>query len=185
MSTSETGTDKLETVITYLEMHEPPRAINLTPPGQVAFMKAHEPTLSFYRYLYNTVGEPWMWYERRSLDDDALAKIIHDSDVDVFVLYVGGVPAGYAELDRRKSPDIELAYLGLIPEFVGRALGPCLLHWALDEAWNHQPTRVWVHTCTLDHPKALPTYQRAGFTPYRQETKVFDDPRQSGVMPTA
>ena len=95
----------------------------------------------------------------------------------MFVLYAGGEPAGYAELDRRSAPDIELAYFGLLPEFIGRTLGPWLLHWAIDAAWAREPQRLWVHTCSLDHPRAIALYQRAGFVPYKQERKLIPDPR--------
>ncbi|MDJ0950124.1 MAG: GNAT family N-acetyltransferase [Alphaproteobacteria bacterium] len=180
---SENG-DMLETVITYLEMTAPPKPVHLAPAaGKLAFMLAEHPTVSFYRYLYNTVGEPWLWYERRVMGDPELLAIIDDPQVDIYVLYADGVPAGFAELDRRSPPDIELAYFGLIPEFVGRGLGPFLLRQAIEEAWTHEPDRLWVHTCTLDHPKALAVYQRAGFAPYRQETKTFPDPRASGLLP--
>lgn len=175
---------KLRTVITYLEMTEPPRHKSVTPAAhKLAFMRADEPTVSFYRYLYDTVGGPWLWYERRVLDDEALREIIQSPDADLYILYVGGVPAGFSELDRRDPEEIQLAYFGLIPEFIGRALGPFLLERTIEEAWVHNPTRLKVNTCTLDHPKALAVYQRAGFTVYGQETKEFDDPRLTGVMP--
>lgn len=184
MAGSKSKARKLSTVVTYLEMRERPKSSHYAPAAaKWALMLAERPTISFYRYLYDTVGEPWLWYERRALGDDALSAVIHDELVDIYVLYADGVPAGFAELDRRKSPDIELAYFGLIPEFVGRGLGPYLLSQAMEEAWSHEPERLWVHTCTLDHPKALAVYQRAGFAPYKQETVEFEDPRQTGVLP--
>jgi GNAT superfamily N-acetyltransferase len=183
-SDNENAPDKLECVVTYLEMREPPRHPNiLSGRHKIALMRAESPTISFYRYLYNTIGEDWLWWERRALDDAALAAIIHDPDVDIFVLYYDGVPAGYIELDRRVAGDIEVAYFGLIPEFIGRGLGAYLLGWALDEAWQREPERVWLHTCNFDHPKAIAIYQRAGFTPYKQETTLIDDPRATGLLP--
>lgn len=175
---------KLNCVVTYLEMRAPSRRPNVLPGGsKIALMRAERPTASFYRYLYNTVGEPWFWFERRKIDDAALEAIIQDPLVQVFVLYADGVPAGYAELDGRAGPDIELAYFGLIPEFIGRGLGVYLLGWMADEAWRQSPERFWVHTCNLDHPRALGMYQRAGFTVYRQESGLIDDPREIGLIP--
>jgi len=180
---SDTG-GRLECVVTYLEMRAPPRHPNiLAGRHKIALMRAEHPTISFYRYLYDTIGEPWLWWERRALDDEALAAIIHDPKVDIFVLYYDGVPAGYAELDDRVAHQIEIAYFGLIPEFVGRGLGAYLLGWALDEAWRRGPERVWLHTCNFDHPKAIAVYQRAGFIPYKQERTLIDDPRATGVLP--
>ena len=169
----------LDIVITYLEMRTAPTrpTVPAPPVGKIALLRAERPTVSYYRYLYNTVGEPWLWWERRRLSDAELAAIIHDPLVEIFVLYIDGVPAGYAELDRRTPEEIELAYFGLIPEFMGRKLGPFLLNWVADTAWFHKPKRLWVNTNNLDHPKALQIYQKAGFVPYRQEMKTIPNPR--------
>ncbi|MDX1487233.1 MAG: GNAT family N-acetyltransferase [Acidiferrobacterales bacterium] len=173
---------KLEMVITYLEMRRCPNRLIRHLPRGLAVMHARSPTVSFYRYLYNTVGAPWLWHERRRLDDNTLRAIIHDARVEVYVLYVQGVPAGYIELDRRIADEVEVAYFGLIPEFIGRGLGRYLLDHGLHEAWREQPRRVWVHSCNHDHPKAIAVYQRAGFVPYKQETVRIDDPRLDGTI---
>ena len=174
---------KLTSVITYLEMTE--RPTSPTPPVpvmKIALFRAEKPSGAFYRYLYNAIGKDWLWYERRRMDDETLAMIIHDEQVEIYVLYAGGVPAGYSELDRRDGPGIELAYFGLMPEFIGRGLGRFFLRWTVDQAWIHEPARLWVHTCTQDHPNALPFYQRCGFIPYKQESVEIDDPRECGLF---
>ncbi len=167
--------EPIETVVTYLEMTAPPSHAKL-PPGLVklALLRAEQPTVSFYRYLYDAVGGAWSWVDRKRLSDDELAAIIHDDAVEIYVLYLAGVPAGYAELDLRKKPEIELAYMGLVPEAIGKGLGPYLLDRVIRRAWQESPTRLWVHTCTLDHPKALALYQRFGFKPYMQRTEYLD-----------
>ena len=176
---------KLAVVITYLEMlGKPSRFHTPKPLRKLALLHAETMPVHFYRYLYNTVGEPWLWYERRIMDDRALAAIIHDKRVELYVLYADGVPAGYAELDRRREDEIELAYFGLIPDFIGQGLGSYLLNWTVDTAWRHQPRRLWLHTCNLDHPRALQTYQRAGFVAYKQESRTIADPRVSGALPS-
>jgi GNAT superfamily N-acetyltransferase len=179
MSDSTATPAMLDIVVTYLEMLKPPTrpTVPVPPVGKIALLRAERPTISYYRYLYNTVGEPWLWWERRRLSNDELARIIHDPLVEIYVLYVDGVPAGYAELDRRKQEEVELAYFGLVPEFIGRKLGPFLLNWAVDTAWFGKPKRLWVNTNNLDHPKALQIYQKAGFVPYRQETQTIPNPR--------
>ncbi|MDH3476133.1 MAG: GNAT family acetyltransferase [Rhodospirillales bacterium] len=178
---------KLDIMITYLEMTERPPHPHVVPPHgtKLALLRARNPTVGFYRFLYDSVGGPWLWWERRAMDDATLGAIIGDERVEIYVLYVAGVPAGYAELDRRHPPDIELAYFGLMPDFIGRGLGRYLLTWAIDTAWSNEPERLWVNTNTLDHPKALALYQRCGFRPYKQEAKIFDDPRITGLIPIA
>jgi len=174
----------LHDTVTYLEMFErpPPRPAPM-PAGKLALMRAEDCTVSFYRYLYETVGTPWLWFERRLLDDEALAAAIGKATVEIFVLYVGGVPAGYFELDAAPTRETELCYFGLVPNFIGRGLGRSLLQAAIDRAWSRPLKRLWVHTCTFDHPRALPLYQRAGFTVYRRRAVSFEDPRERGILP--
>ena len=176
------GPDEIEVTITYLEMREPPAHPPAPLPrtgAKIALLRAEKPTVGFYRYLYNAVGAPWRWYERNEMPDADLAAILQDDAVEIYVLYCDGAPAGYVELDFRRRNDVELAYFGLIPDYIGRGLGRYMLAWAVDTAWSRQPGRLWVHTCTLDHPGALPIYQKAGFVPYDQETVRIADPAQS------
>ena len=120
----QTPKGKLEVVVTYLEMNHRPNRPPAPHRGEkLALMRVERPVPSFYRYLYNTVGAPWLWYERRLMDDDSLCDIVHHHQVEVYVLYVGGNPAGFVELDCRAGEDIEIAFLGLLPEFIGRGLG--------------------------------------------------------------
>ncbi len=173
---------QLETTLTYLEMHAPPQRASTPAPPEVLLLHAVRPTVSFYRYLYNTVGQKWLWYERRQMSDENLRAIIHDPRIEIHVLYVEGVPAGYGELNLHHMPNMELAYFGLMAEFIGKGLGKYFLNAMIDKAWAHEPQRLWLHTCTLDHPQALGVYQRAGFVPYKQAARVFDDPRALGMM---
>ncbi len=174
----------LDDTITYLEMHARPGLPPVPAPhGKHALMRAEACTVSFYRYLYETVGTPWLWYERRLLDDAALAAEIGQPTTEIFVLYVGGVPAGYFELDAAPPRETELRYFGLIPEFIGRGFGPFLLHAAIEQAWSRPIGRFWVHTRSFDHPKALGYYQRAGFVVYARQNLRFEDPRIRGILP--
>ena len=175
---------QLDDVITYLEMKGRPVLPRIpAPPAKLALIRTENCTVSFYRYLYETVGTPWLWYERRLLDDEALAAQITKDTTEIFALYVGGVPAGYFELDAADPRETELAYFGLIPEFIGRKLGPFLLQAAIDRAWTRPIDRLWVHTRTFDHPRALGYYQQAGFEVYARRPLRFKDPRIRGILP--
>ena len=99
-----------------------------------------------------------------------MAAVIHDENVEIYVLYAGGAPAGFSELDRRQSPDIELAYFGLMAEFTGRAFGAHFLRWTVNQAWTHQPERLWVQASSEDDPHTLSLYQQSGFVVYDQKT---------------
>jgi GNAT superfamily N-acetyltransferase len=175
---------RIDDTVTYLEMFAPPAGPRIPAPlGKLALMRAEECTVSFYRYLYDTVGTPWLWFERRLVDDTTLAAEIANETIEIFVLSVGGVPAGYFELDAAAERETKLCYFGLIPEFIGRGLGPFLLQAAIDRAWSRPIERFWVHTCTFDHPRALGLYQRAGFVVYDRRRVSFDDPRERGILP--
>ena len=175
----------LHDTITYLEMRARPPAARLSPPaGKLALMRAENCTVSFYRYIYDAVGEPWLWFERRLFGDAALEELIRKPTIEIFVLYVGGVPAGYFELDTAPPRETKLLYFGLVFDFIGRGYGPYMLQAAIDRAWSARPIdRFWLHTSTYDHPKALATYQRAGFAVYARRPMSFEDPRQSGILP--
>ncbi|HEV2301129.1 MAG TPA: GNAT family N-acetyltransferase, partial [Stellaceae bacterium] len=174
----------LEDTVTYLEMFGKPASRPLAAPFEkLALMRAERATVSFYRYIYNAVGLPWLWFERRLIEDDELAEIIRRPALEIFVLYVRGVPAGFFELDSAAARETKLCYFGLVPEFIGRRLGPFLLQAAIDRAFSRPIERLWLHTSRFDHPKALATYQRAGFIVYDRRRIVFEDPRLTGDLP--
>jgi ribosomal protein S18 acetylase RimI-like enzyme len=178
------GTGKLPDTITYLEMTAKPlRLPHPAPAAKLALMRAERCTPSFYRYLYIQVGEPWLWFERRPWTDEQFRTHFARDDIEISVFYIGGVPAGYFELQRAASGDTELCYFGLVPDFIGQGFGFHFLQSAVDSGWLGATRRLWVHTSTYDHPRALGLYQRAGFRVYDRRDILFDDPRLAGHLP--
>jgi GNAT superfamily N-acetyltransferase len=162
----------MDVKVTYLQMFAHPRQIVSPPRDGLLVLHAKNPTVAYYRFLYDSVGRRWQWLSRRKLSDEQLAAVIHDPRDEVHVLHVEGVPAGFAELDRRQEGEIELVQFGLMPDFIGQGLGKYFLQWTIDRAWNYRPMRFWLHTCTLDHPAAIPNYRKAGFEVYKKEMTV-------------
>lgn len=156
--------------IYYLEMLGHSSRAAPPPRDDLSVIQAEKPTVAYYRALYDAVGRNYHWHSRGKLSDAELAALIRDPFNEMHVLLVDGKPAGFAELDRRNRAEIELVQFGLIPEFVGQGLGKFFLQWTIDKAWSYQPTRFWLHTCTLDHPAALPNYLKAGFSVYKEVT---------------
>ena len=155
---------RLDVTITYLEQAERPVLPQpRLPKRKIALMRAENAPVHFYRYLYRLVGDPYHWVSRRRMGDDALREIIHDPDVYGYVLYVEGVPAGFAEIDGRNGRAHELKFFGLAPDFLGQGLGRYFLTNVIDAAWARAPERLLLETCTLDHAAALPLYQKFGF----------------------
>jgi GNAT superfamily N-acetyltransferase len=167
---------RIPTVVTFLEMNGRPTAMTAVPRGKIAIIRAEHPPVHFYRYLYDTIGRDYFWVDRKKVDDKQLASIIQDPLVELYVLHVDGNPAGMAELDFRRHDIGQLAYFGLLPEFIGRGLGMFFLHQADLLAWSKPIDKLLVNTCTLDHPRALPMYQRAGYVPYAREDRYVELP---------
>jgi len=166
---------KHTTTVTFLEMTAAPEHRIDAPARKLALMRAHAPPVHFYRYVYDAVGRDYVWVNRKHFSDADLAKIIGDDKVEIYVLYVDGVPAGFAELDLRAGNEAELAYMGLMPEFIGLGLGTYLLSQAITIAWSRPIAKLKVQTCTLDHPRALGLYQRMGFVPYAQRQVELEE----------
>lgn len=167
----------LTTTVTYLEMTDPADLAGGTvdDPALTCTEVGHC-TVPYYRFLYGEVGKNWNWVERRRWSDEQLAELLVSPKVRIWVLAVEGCPAGYVELLRDDEGGVEIAYFGLMPEYLGRRLGKHLLTLAVEKAWSLEPrpTRVWLHTCTLDAPQALPNYIARGFRPYKTETEVIE-----------
>ena len=168
---------RVPTVVTFLEMKSKPHVVPPPQPkGKVALLRADNPPVHFYRYLYDAVGRTYKWVDRKKLGDEEIAKILADPAIELYVLYVEGCPAGFAELDFREEGIGQLAYFGLIPDFVGRKLSYFFLYHSSMNAWAKPIRKFLVNTCTLDHPRALPLYQRMGFVPYSREDRYIEIP---------
>ncbi|URW75961.1 GNAT family N-acetyltransferase [Sphingomonas donggukensis] len=173
---------EVATIVTTLEMRERPRPRPL-PASHLRLVAWPAPALDKYRALFRRVGAPWLWFSRLVMDDARLAGIVHDAGVQVFaVVDPAGIEVGMLELDFRTAGDCELSYVGLIPELTGAGHGRWLMAQALGRAWAKDVTRVWVHTCTLDHPRALGFYRASGFVAVKRTIETFADPRVSGVL---
>jgi hypothetical protein len=104
---------------TYLEMFARPDRVVPPPRDGLAVVHAKMPAVAYYRFLYNGVGRDYDWTSRKKLSDAELAALLNDPRIEVHVLKVEGVPAGFAELDRRSEGEIELVQFGLLPQFIG------------------------------------------------------------------
>jgi GNAT superfamily N-acetyltransferase len=175
---SDVPAGKIAAVITHLEMTEPP-VLRPDPAGAWTLRKVPSPDLDWFRELYRRVGEEWLWFSRLQMANAELAAIVRSPMVDVHAL----VHEGLLELDFRKAGQCELAFFGVTADLIGSGAGRWLMNRALELAWSRQVSRVWVHTCTLDHPSALAFYQRSGFRPFRRQIEIADDPRLDGTAP--
>ncbi|MDA0813366.1 MAG: GNAT family N-acetyltransferase, partial [Verrucomicrobia bacterium] len=156
--------------VSYLEMFSSCQLVPKPWPDGMSIVvrEVTTPQWRFNRFLYLTVGEQWNWRDKAELPDSYWAAYVRNPNVRTLVAYDEGSLVGYCEL-LSESGETEIAYFGLLPEFMGRGLGGPFLTEVLRIAWDAQPTpfRVWLHTCTDDHPAALHNYLARGMRQYR------------------
>ena len=181
---SDVPAGKIAAVVTHLEMTERPSPVvdPLADPLAIwTLRKVETPALDWFRDLYRRVGEEWLWFSRMRMPDADLAAVIQAPRVEVYALVHEGRDEGLLELDFRDAGQCEIVYFGVTASLVGRGAARWLMNRALELAWSRPVERVWLHTCTFDHPAAIPFYQRMGFRPFRRQIEVADDPRLDGT----
>ncbi len=129
------------------------------------------------RFLYASVGAEWTWYERLNWSYQRWLEFLDRNEVATWVAYQSGCPAGYFELEAQPGSSVEIVYFGLLPQFIGKGLGSALLRDAILQARESGAQRVWLHTCSLDHPSALANYMARGFEVFatREEYEEIPD----------
>lgn len=137
-------------------------------------LQAREPSVPFYRFLYDAVGRDYIWIDRLGWSDAQYAEYLARPTTTVLVLYFRGTPVGYIDLDASAGADTEIVYFGLIPAVHGRGFGKHLLSVGVRRVFDDGAARVWLHTCSLDGPHAIANYVARGFIPYK--TTIEDEP---------
>ncbi len=171
----------------YLEMTDP-AALRpaLPPPANFTIVRAELPSPELNRFLYTAVGGNWYWLDRLGWSYARWQSYLDRPDLETWVGYLAGTPAGYFELERQADAAVEIAYFGLLPAFIGQRLGGALLTAAIRRGWAMGAQRVWVHTCSLDGPAALTNYEARGLRRYKVEHTTLELPdTPSGPWPGA
>ncbi len=173
---------RVEVDVTFLRMDAPPTGTPPDFPPGCSVVRVAACSVPFYRFLYDTVGRDYVWWLRRTVPDAEIGALLSRPDVSIHVLYQGGEPAGFYELERRGADHgINLAYFGLMPHAIGRGAGRALLRHAIDAAWAENPRLLTVNTCSADHPRALPNYVEAGFRIMRVLRELWPVPLRLGL----
>ena len=158
--------------ITYLELQTDDFAPKESAVPGVSFSHVVTPMPALNRFFYAAVGARWYWLDRRPWTLEQWRQQLADpAKIETWILAVDGIPAGYVELERKSADTVEIDYLGLLDEFIGKGLGAHLLTCAARRAFAMGATRVLLNTCNLDHPKALANYQARGFRIIGHATK--------------
>lgn len=171
-------------VVTDLEMRGPASLRPVSPLPGLSLVHVETPATDWYRHLFAEIGRDWLWFSRLAMADSDLAAIITDPAVEIRVLRDdGGRDLGFLELDFRTPGACELAFFGVVAAFHGKGAGRFLMQAALARAWDAPIACLHVHTCSFDHPAALPFYIRSGFGPVARRVEVVPDPRLTGLLP--
>ena len=166
---------KIKTLVTYLEMLKRRQATLPALPKGFELKYINKIDIDDYLQLYSQVGGAYYWVSRLRISKDELQKVIHHSDVKIFVLYDSEVAVGFFELNAKNIPkSIEISFIGLINSAIGYGLGKILTQYAITYAWAQNPGRIIIQTCTLDHKRALPLYQELGFEAYNRHVTEFE-----------
>jgi len=154
--------------------------------AEVELKQAEIPSPELNRFLYTAVGGDWYWVDRLNWTYEQWLNYLDRPELETWVSYVLGTPAGYFELEVQPESNVEIVYFGLLPQFIGQGLGSYLLTAAIRRAWQLGASRIWVHTCSLDHPRAPENYQAQGFRVFKEEVSYMDLPEKTpGPWPNA
>jgi GNAT superfamily N-acetyltransferase len=167
----------IEVTRTYLQMCDPSELLGArTDDERIRIERMHQCPASFFRYLYVEVGRNYHWIDRLPWTDADIVAHLSQPEISFWLMTADSATAGYFELRRCEDGSVEVAYFGLLPEFIGRGLGKHLLTCAVEQAWAEGANRVWLHTCTLDDPAAMPNYLKRGFRAFKTETYSVELP---------
>ncbi len=133
--------------------------------------------------LFRSIGERWLWTSHLLMSDEELRNVLNDPLYETYVFVAEREQSGLLELDFRNEGECEISFLGLTPEMVGQGAGRWMMNRVMELAWSRPIRRLWVHTCSLDHPGALDFYIRSGFVPFRRQVEIMDDPRVTDLLP--
>ncbi len=178
------ATGRYRSVVTYLEMRSPGTIPPPEPPRPgVTAKRWFDPEVDEYLELFHRVGDQWLWHGRLNAGRDGIARLIRSDDYEIWRLWADGEVAGLGEFDRSEPGEVKIEYFGLLPERIGGGLGGFLLRTLLHQAARPGTDRIWLHTCTEDHPRAVAVYRYFGFRAYDEEVEWVHDPRLRGLLP--
>jgi GNAT superfamily N-acetyltransferase len=166
----------MHVTIYHLEMTDPAQLVRPSRAVAGLVLREVEPLdAGLIQRFYLSVGERFHWVDRRPWTLEQWREWAEGAALTTLVAAVKGTEAGFAVLDVQSGGEVELEYFGLLGDFIGRGYGGAFLYETTRRAWALGARRVRLHTCTLDHPSALPGYQARGFRVFRVVEEDRDD----------
>lgn len=174
---------KIANVVTYLALAVPSSQPPPEPPRDLAVRRVAHPEPKWFRDIYRRIGQDLLWFSAEMMSDEQLAREIAAPKTTVLSLERGTETIGLAELRFGEGDSVEIVSFGVVPESTGAGAGHVLMDAALAHAFSHGAKRVWLHTCSFDHPGAIRFYLKRGFHAFKYAIEVVDDPRLTGLLP--
>ncbi len=162
--------------VTHLHIHPPFRPLPKQAwPQGISFTKEVDISVPLYRELYHNIGYQWHWTNRRFLNDEQLSSLIHHPQTEIYILRADDMPIGFVETNAQQHPIIEITFVGLLNDYIGKGYGYKMLTDTLSRLYTRSPQQIIIQTCTEDHPRALMLYQQIGFQIHKRESAVIED----------
>jgi GNAT superfamily N-acetyltransferase len=134
-----------------------------------------QPYPELAKFMHTMVGHPWSWGGRETWGESEWTDLVSQSGYEMGLASINGAPAGYFELLAGEG-NVQVRSMGLIPNYIGQGYGGALLNATTDRAWEMGAGRVWLRTCSQDHPHAKDNYISRGFTVTRTTEGPTNDP---------
>lgn len=173
---------RIANVVTFLERRDPPPAHASVTDG-LAVDIVHTPDIDWFRRLYRRIGEDWLWFSHAVMPETELTALLRSPATVILAARRDGDDVGLAELSFGVPGEVEIVTFGVVPEAIGTGVAHALMSATLAAAFRPGIGRVWLHTCSFDHPRAVTFYRRNGFQPYKFAIEVSADPRATGALP--
>jgi GNAT superfamily N-acetyltransferase len=168
---------KKEVEVYYLEIEELNSfELNIEHNENLKLVKLEIPSPELGRFFYLTIGGEYFWVDRLNWDYNRWNNYLSKPYVEMSLIYLNNTPIGYYEINKKEFPSIELVYFGLMKNFISNGYGTCLLKEIIEYCKNLNGNRLWLHTCSLDHEKALNFYKKNGFKLYKTEKIIENIP---------
>lgn len=174
---------KIATLVFYFEIFAPFPDVKKGVPVGMNISKMDRTDVRSYRDIFKKIGGPWLWISRLKSDDDELRTILSHPDIETYRVFDGNEDVALLELDFKQFGSMEIRYLGILNEYMGKGIGAALINFSFRRALSKNLSHVWLHTCHFDGPTAVSFYEHFGFRSTRAAIEVMDDPRLSGDLP--
>ena len=133
-------------------------------------IKKIKPDFQLNKFFYKQVGKKHRWIDRLSWNDEKWIDFISNKNLETYVISESEDLIGFFELLYNPNlNETEISYFGLLEEYIGKGIGGYALSEAIKKSFEKNIKRVWLHTCTLDHPNALKNYIARGMKVFRKE----------------